>query len=229
MIHLTDAQIDNLIDFPQAIAALESAFRELARGAAAVQRRVRTKAQGTKLSTLGAVLPGADVAGAKVYTTLRGQFNFVIVLFRASDGACLATLDANAITRLRTAATTILAVRALARPGARTAAIFGSGVQGAAHAHALARFAGVQALRIVGIEGDVALAASVDEAPTSLSPRHGRALRCSTVARCRRAHLSPPSARACRTHARQTMQRWPAPHESWWSCAIRRARRQATY
>lgn len=164
MIHLTDAQIDNLIDFPQAIAALESAFRELARGAAAVQRRVRTEAQGTKLSTLGAVLPGADVAGAKVYTTLRGQFNFVIVLFRASDGACLATLDASAITRLRTAATTILAVRALARPGARTAAIFGSGVQGAAHAHALARFAGVQALRIVGIEGDVALAASVDEA-----------------------------------------------------------------
>ena len=65
MIHLTDAQIDNLIDFPQAIAALESAFRELARGAAAVQRRVRTEAQGTKLSTLGAVLPGADGADSR--------------------------------------------------------------------------------------------------------------------------------------------------------------------
>ncbi|WP_353190760.1 ornithine cyclodeaminase family protein [Pandoraea pnomenusa] len=164
MIHLTDTQIDELIRFPQAIPALEHAFRELARGAAAVQCRVRTEAQGTKLSTLGAVLPGADVAGAKVYTTIRGQFNFVIVLFRASDGACLATLDANAITRLRTAATTMLAVKALAREDARTAAIFGTGVQGAAHAHALAQFTDVTDLRIVGIEGDAELAASLNAA-----------------------------------------------------------------
>lgn len=61
------------------------------------------------------MLTEADVAAAKVYTTIRGQFNFVIVLFRASDGQCLATLDANAITRLRTAATTTLAVQRLAR------------------------------------------------------------------------------------------------------------------
>jgi ornithine cyclodeaminase len=164
MIHLTDAQIDKLIGVPQAIPALESAFRELARGSAAVQRRVRTEAQGTKLSTLGAVLPGADVAGAKVYSTVQGQFNFVIVLFRASDGACLATLDANAITRVRTAATTMLAVQALARRGARTAAVFGTGVQGAAHAHALAQMPGIETLRIVGIDGDAALAATLNEA-----------------------------------------------------------------
>ncbi|MDR3099937.1 MAG: ornithine cyclodeaminase family protein [Paraburkholderia sp.] len=164
MIHLTDRQIDELIGFEQAIPALESAFRELARGAAAVQRRVRTTAGATKLSTLGAVLPEADVAGAKVYTTIGGQFNFVIVLFRASDGQCLATLDANAITRLRTAATTMLAVRRLARAGARTAAIFGTGVQGRAHAHALAQFAGIETLRIVGLEGDAELARSLNEA-----------------------------------------------------------------
>lgn len=164
MIHLTDSQIDELIGFKQAIPALESAFRELARDTAAVQRRIRTEAGGTKLSTLGAVLSGADVAGAKVYTTIRGQFNFVIVLFRASDGQCLATLDANAITRLRTAATTMLAVRSLARAGARTAAIFGTGVQGSAHAHALAQFTDIKVLRIVGIEGDSALAGSLNEA-----------------------------------------------------------------
>jgi ornithine cyclodeaminase len=164
MIHLTDQQIDELIDFEQAIPALERAFRQLARGAAAVQRRVRTEAGGTKLSTLGAVLSDADVAGAKVYTTIRGQFNFVIVLFRASDGQCVATLDANAITRLRTAATTMLAVRRLARSGARTAAIFGTGVQGRAHAHALARFTGLNTLRIVGVEGDAALADALNEA-----------------------------------------------------------------
>lgn len=164
MIHLTDQQIDDLIDFEQAMPALESAFRQLARGNAAVQRRVRTEAAATKLSTLGAVLPEADVAAAKVYTTLRGQFNFVIVLFRASDGQCLATLDANAITRLRTAATTTLAVRRLARAGAQTAAIFGTGVQGRAHAHALARFTNLKTLRIVGMEGEAELARALNDA-----------------------------------------------------------------
>jgi ornithine cyclodeaminase len=164
MIHLTDQQIDELIDFEQAMPALESAFRQLARGNAAVQRRVRTEAGATKLSTLGAVLPEADVAAAKVYTTIRGQFNFMIVLFRASDGQCLATLDANAITRLRTAATTTLAVKRLARSGAQTAAIFGTGVQGRAHAHALARFTNLKTLRIVGMEGDAELASALNEA-----------------------------------------------------------------
>lgn len=164
MIHLTDLQIDELIDFEQAIPAISNAFRQLARGNAAVQRRVRTEAGGTKLSTLGAVLTEADVAAAKVYTTIRGQFNFVIVLFRASDGQCLATLDANAITRLRTAATTMLAVQRLARTGAHTAAIFGTGVQGRAHAHALARFTNLKTLRIVGMEGDAELAHSLNEA-----------------------------------------------------------------
>ncbi|PXW23202.1 ornithine cyclodeaminase family protein [Paraburkholderia caballeronis] len=164
MIHLTDQQIDALIDFGPAIPVLEDAFRQLGRGNAAVQRRVRTEAGATKLSTLGAVLPGADVAGAKVYTTLRGQFSFAIILFRASDGQLLATLDANAITRLRTAATTTIAVRALAKPGARTAAIFGTGVQGRAHAHALAQFTDLKAFRIVGIEGAAALADELNAA-----------------------------------------------------------------
>ncbi|SDE04415.1 ornithine cyclodeaminase family protein [Paraburkholderia lycopersici] len=164
MIHVTDRQIDELIDFEQAMPALESAFRDQARGNAAVQRRVRTEAGATKLSTLGAVLPEADVAAAKVYTTLRGQFNFVIVLFRASDGQCLATLDANAITRLRTAATTTLAIQRLARTDAQTATIFGTGVQGRAHAHAIARFTNLKTLRIVGMEGHAELAHALNAA-----------------------------------------------------------------
>lgn len=162
MIHLNDRQIDELIDLEQAIPALDDAFRQLGRGEAAVQRRVRTEANGVKLSTLGAVLPGAEVAGAKVYTTIAGKFNFSIVLFSTSDGSLLATLDANALTRLRTAATTAIAVRALARPAATSAAIFGTGVQGAAHAHALARFTTLQSLHIVGLEGSDALAAELN-------------------------------------------------------------------
>ncbi|MFP3707857.1 ornithine cyclodeaminase family protein [Paraburkholderia sp. SIMBA_009] len=161
MIHLTDAQIDELITIDDAIPALERGFRDLANGHAAVQRRVRTEAGGVKLSTLGAVMPELGVAGAKVYSTIAGQFNFSIVLFSTVDGSLLATLDANAITRLRTAATTVVAVRALAKPDARTVAVFGTGVQGRAHALALAAHTKLRSFRIVGLEGTRELAAAV--------------------------------------------------------------------
>ncbi|MBC8732887.1 ornithine cyclodeaminase family protein [Paraburkholderia sp. UCT2] len=164
MIHLTDARIDELITIDDAIPALEQGFRELSSGAAAVQRRVRTEAGGVKLSTLGAVLPGLGVAGAKVYSTIAGQFNFSIVLFSTVDGSLLATLDANAITRIRTAATTVVAVRALAKQQARTVAAFGTGVQGRAHALALAAHTDLRSFRIVGLEGTRELAAAVTAA-----------------------------------------------------------------
>ncbi|MGF6413314.1 ornithine cyclodeaminase family protein [Paraburkholderia sp. MM5482-R1] len=165
MIHLNDAQIDALVGFDEAIPTLEQAFRALSRGRAAVQRRVRTEAGGVKLSTLGAVLPEAGVTGAKVYTTINGRFSFSIVLFSTDDGRPLATLDANALTRIRTAATTVLAVRALAREDARAVAIFGTGVQGRAHAQALAAHTGLQSFRIVGLD-------NVEQVVDELNARH---------------------------------------------------------
>lgn len=167
MIHLTDAQLDELVSIDDAIPALEQGFRGLASGGAAVQQRVRTEALGVKLSTLGAVVPELGVAGAKVYSTIAGRFNFSIVLFSTVDGSLLATLDANAITRIRTAATTVVAVRALAGKQADTAAIFGTGVQGRAHAHALAAHTGLRSFRIVGLEGTDELAAELNAAGAS--------------------------------------------------------------
>lgn len=162
MIHLTDSQIDELIDVADAIPVLNQAFTDLANGDAAVQQRIRTEAAGVKLSTLGAVLPSQGVAGAKVYSTLAGQFNFSIVLFSARDGSLLATLDANAITRIRTAATTVLATRAFARKDATTVALFGTGAQAKAHARALAGCTALNRFRIVGIEGTHELAKSLN-------------------------------------------------------------------
>ncbi len=167
MIHLTDAQIDDLINIDDAIPGLQQGFRALASGNAAVQQRVRTEAGGVKLSTLGAVVPELGVAGAKVYSTIAGRFNFSIVLFSTVDGSLLATLDANAITRMRTAATTVVAVRALARKQAATAAIFGTGVQGRAHALALAAHTELMLFRVVGLEGREELAEEIKAAGAS--------------------------------------------------------------
>lgn len=60
----------------------------------------------------------------------------IIVLFDAESGAIKATVDASAVTAIRTAATTAVATAALARDDARVLTIVGTGEQ--AHHHALA-------------------------------------------------------------------------------------------
>ncbi|SAI50494.1 ornithine cyclodeaminase [Bordetella ansorpii] len=139
MLHLDDTRIDQLLDARDAQDVLAHAFLALHAGRAAMQARVRTEAGGVKLSTLGAVIPDQDVAGAKVYTTLAGRFSFVILLFRASDGQPLATCDAGSLTRLRTAACSVLAARALARPQSRVLAVLGAGTQGLEHTRQLSQ------------------------------------------------------------------------------------------
>ncbi|ODP32699.1 ornithine cyclodeaminase family protein [Pandoraea sp. ISTKB] len=139
MLHITDELVDAHVTAADAQTTLRESFLAFGRGDAAMQARVRTEANGVKLSTLGAVIPTQDVVGAKVYTTISGQFSFVIVLFSARDGKPLAVLDANAITRLRTAACSVIAAKQFAIPGSATLALFGAGIQGRQHAVQLSR------------------------------------------------------------------------------------------
>ena len=140
--------VDALVTPADAQQVLRDAFARLGEGAAAMQARIRTEAGGVKLSTLGAVIPGQGVAGAKVYTTIKGQFSFVIVLFSTEDGRPLASFDAGAITRLRTAACSVIAARHLARPEARRMALFGAGTQGRAHAVQMAAAFGLEGISV---------------------------------------------------------------------------------
>lgn len=134
MLHFTDQQLHELLDAPAVQHVLQEAFVEFGRGQAAQQRRVRTESEGIRLSTLGAVIPGQQVAGAKIYTTVSGAFSFVIVLFDALNGQALATFDAGAITQWRTAACSVLAAQHGANPQSQTLGVLGLGAQGTAHA-----------------------------------------------------------------------------------------------
>jgi len=154
VIHFTDADVERALADVDVEPALREAFVELAHGRAGQQPRMRTDAGGVKLSTLGAVLPAHGVAGAKIYTTVGGAFSFVIALFSTRTGKALATFDANAITARRTAAVSVLAARAGARSRVSAIAVFGSGVQGKAHAAAFAAAYPGAELRIVRREDD---------------------------------------------------------------------------
>jgi ornithine cyclodeaminase len=60
-----------------------------------------------------------------------------VLLHDGETGELRAILNASPITEIRTAAVSAVATRALARPGARTVAILGAGVQARSHADAM--------------------------------------------------------------------------------------------
>ena len=137
MIHITDRQVAELLDYRSVAAALEQAFTDLAHDAASIHPRQRSECAGTRLSTMGAVWATEAVAGVKVYPTVAGQFSFAIVLFDLATNSAIAILDGNEITRLRTAAMTAFVASRTAPLASRKLALFGAGLQGRAQAQAL--------------------------------------------------------------------------------------------
>jgi ornithine cyclodeaminase/alanine dehydrogenase-like protein (mu-crystallin family) len=73
----------------------------------------------------------------------------VITLFDATTGACLALMDGEHITGLRTAAAAALSTRALAREDASVLAVVGSGVQARAHLRMLPLVRPFSSVRLV--------------------------------------------------------------------------------
>ncbi|ODS67215.1 MAG: ornithine cyclodeaminase [Bordetella sp. SCN 67-23] len=172
MPHITDEMVEAAISAAEAREVLADAFLRFGREEAAMQARIRSEAGGVKLSTLGAVIPGQEVVGAKVYTTIKGQFSFVILLFSSVDGRALATFDAGAITRLRTAGCSVIAAQRLACPQSSTLAVFGSGPLGRAHAIQMAEAFPLRQVLLVSRSSDPALAAELEAAcgiPTGLA------------------------------------------------------------
>lgn len=134
-----DAEVRGRADPVMAAEAISDAFAEVAAGTTALLARQRIAAGGLKLSAMSAILPGAGVAGAKVYTTKDGAFRFVVLLFDAETGTPLAVLEADALTEIRTAAVTEVVAAHHGVPEGGRIAVFGTGVQARAHVRALAR------------------------------------------------------------------------------------------
>ena len=153
MIHLDDATIESLVDLPTMTDRLAEAWHDLSHGDAATTVRVRSGVGKLVASAMAAVLPRRGVAGGKLYTMHPNGFNFVVVLFGA-EGGVLATLDANVLTAVRTAAASAVAMRHLAPTGAHVGAVLGTGRQSTWHAAALAQEIALDELRLWGRSPD---------------------------------------------------------------------------
>ncbi|HTI16975.1 MAG TPA: ornithine cyclodeaminase family protein [Trinickia sp.] len=150
---ITDDHVHRLITMSDAISTLRRALAEQGSERAKVQPRVRTLGEKVSLSTMGAILPGAGVCGAKVYSTYQGKFDFVIPLFSTHDGRLLSIIHGNALTEYRTAAITRIALDRFGCADAKVLTVFGTGIQAKAHIRAIVENSGIERVLIVGIEG----------------------------------------------------------------------------
>lgn len=129
------------------VAAVEAAFRAHAEGRTSQPMPLHIEVDGG-----GFHAKGAFVALDRPYVAVKVNSNFpgnpqrglptiqgAALLYDAVDGRLLAILDSMEITSKRTAATSALAARHLARADARTVAICGCGEQGRAQLAAIAR------------------------------------------------------------------------------------------
>jgi ornithine cyclodeaminase len=129
----SNAQIAGVLRGSGALTAMRTAHEALYHGDAVVQPRSRIALIDTKFSTMSAMLATERVAAVKMYTTLAGQFRFYIALMSLDDGRMLALMEGDELTRLRTAATTVLAATHLARANSHRLGVVGCGVQARAH------------------------------------------------------------------------------------------------
>jgi ornithine cyclodeaminase/alanine dehydrogenase-like protein (mu-crystallin family) len=142
--HLTEADVRSLLDPSQLIAALESAFRDRYPSVSLPQRTHAELAHGIFLAmscydgaagTLGMKLvlvrdrvqghtPGDNTANAPL---TEGRVQATYLLLDPETAQPRLSIAANYLTDLRTAATSALATKFLARPDASTLGIFGTG------------------------------------------------------------------------------------------------------
>lgn len=155
---ITDAEVAGLLQHGPLTDALDAAFADLAKGEAAVQARHRIDCGPAKLSNMGGIWQARNAAAVKSYITVDGQFSFLVNLFDTANRKPLAVLEANELTRFRTAALTRLVARkatvGVAAP--RKLAVFGAGLQGRTQAEVLCEEFALEQVCFVDPAGDAA-------------------------------------------------------------------------
>jgi ornithine cyclodeaminase/alanine dehydrogenase-like protein (mu-crystallin family) len=107
------------------------------------------------LAAMPAYLPSSGALTTKLVSLFprnrdRPTHQAVICCFDPDTGTPVALIDGTHVTAARTAAGSALATRVLARHDAAVVSVIGTGVQAAAHAHALARSPNVKVIRVGG-------------------------------------------------------------------------------
>jgi ornithine cyclodeaminase/alanine dehydrogenase-like protein (mu-crystallin family) len=154
---LSARDVHELLGYRECADVMRQALTDLARGQIQQPLRTVVKPEGAAgfMGLMPAYSPGGY--GLKAICVTPGNpaigkdaHQGGVLLFAADTGEPLALVNASAVTEIRTAAVSAVATDLLARSGAAEVAIIGTGVQGQAHAHALAATRPLTGIRITG-------------------------------------------------------------------------------
>jgi alanine dehydrogenase len=145
-----EQDVAQLLSLQDAIDVLADAYRLQAAGAAASMRRSHLRVGEEILHAVGGTIAGARLAGTKTWTYTPGGAAPLLILFSLDDGRVVAIVEAFAMGQMRTAATSGLGTRVLARPDSRSLALLGTGKQAFAQAHAVSCVRPIDEVRLFG-------------------------------------------------------------------------------
>jgi alanine dehydrogenase len=128
-LYLREADVEELLSPEDAVDSVESCFERIARGSVENRPRFRLGLDDGLLHVMAAADLELGIAGLKTYATFRGGARVVVALFAADRPELLALVEADRLGQLRTGAASAVAARHLAKPGARTLGLIGTGRQ----------------------------------------------------------------------------------------------------
>ncbi len=156
-LYLTEQEIAELLTMPDALWAVESAFKLQATGDATNEPRRRVRAQGSTLMTMSGAVSGfktpggiefKGLLGLKSYTVSRGGARFYVSLFDAVTGELLAFIEADKLGQMRTGAASGVATKFLARENANSVGVYGSGWQAASQLAAVCAVRQIEEVKV---------------------------------------------------------------------------------
>src|SRR5579871_1628229 len=129
-LYLTERDVEALLTMPEAVEALEAAFKRQAEGQVVNQPRRRLFLPKGAYHTMVAADLGLGTFAIKAYASFRPKTRFLVLLYSAENGDLLAMIEADRLGQMRTGAATGVATRHLARSGAPLrVGIYGTGWQ----------------------------------------------------------------------------------------------------
>jgi ornithine cyclodeaminase/alanine dehydrogenase-like protein (mu-crystallin family) len=128
-LYLRESDVEQLLSPEDAVEAVEGCFRRMAAGNVELRPRFRLGMKPGVLNVVAASDTELGVAGLKTYAVSEGGARFVVVLFSVDRAEVLALIEADKLGQLRTGAASAVAARHLAKPGAKSLGVIGSGWQ----------------------------------------------------------------------------------------------------
>ena len=128
-LYLRESEVAELLSPEDAVEAVEGCFRRMAAGRVELRPRFRLGLNPGLLNVMAASDLDLGVAGLKSYAVSDGGARFVVVLFAADRAEVLALIEADTLGQLRTGAASAVAARHLAKPGAKSLGVIGTGWQ----------------------------------------------------------------------------------------------------